>query len=395
MSLRILHVIQTVSPKSGGPIEGLCQQAKSHLFYGHSVEIACLDKPEDNFLDIPYIKVHPCRSTWLDNLIPVTLYAWLKSNILSYDCVIVNCIWGLHLFVAWSVSANKNVPFFVFIHGMLDPWFKFRYPLKHVKKWLFWPWAVYPCLRDADAVFFTCEQEKLLARKSFWLYDCNETVINYGTAGIPNPKNDYATSFLENHPTLINKRIFLFLGRVHPKKGPDLLIKSLAILQEKGQWDTSNMRLVFAGPHDSLYSSKLVSISKKLGLFNSIYWTGMLSGDQKWGAFQCAEAFVLASHQENFGIAVVEALSCGVPVLITPNINIANEIKYDQAGLVEPDNLQGATQLFLRWLALSTRDKLKMKKAARQCFEKRFHSSLTSTSITKHIYQALLERSLQ
>ena len=62
--------------------------------------------------------------------------------------------------------------YFVFTHGMLDPWFKRTYPLKHLKKWLYWPWAEYRVLRDAQAVLFTCEEERILARQSFWLYKC-------------------------------------------------------------------------------------------------------------------------------------------------------------------------------------------------------------------------------
>ena len=120
----------------------------------------------------------------------------------------------------------------------------------------------------------------------------------------------------------------------------------------------------------------------------------MITGNLKWGAFQSAEAFVLPSHQENFGIAVVEALSCGLPVMISPAVNIANEIKQDGAGLVEPDNLIGTSQLFRRWLALSEAEKDSMGIAARQCFKARFHSSLTSTSITRAIYLAMFKNAL-
>ena len=394
MPLHLLHVIQTVNPKSGGPIEGLCQQARAHKTFNHSVEIASLDKPNSRYLAFSGINVFPCNSSKIDRIFPLTLLRWLKSNHHHYDCIIVNGIWGLHIYVAWLALARTKTPYFVFIHGMLDPWFKNKFPLKHLKKWLAWPWAIYPALRDADRVFFTCEQERLLARKSFWLYDCNEAVISYGTEGIPNPHQDYKTNFIANHPSLTGKRIFLFLGRVHPKKGAELLIISLAKLHRMGLWEPGNMKLVFAGPNDNLYASKLSSLSAKLGVSNSVYWTGMLSGNQKWGAFQSAEAFVLPSHQENFGIAVAEALSCGVPVLISRAVNIANEIESDKAGLVEPDDLKGTSQLFYRWLALSTSEKANMGIAARQCFNKRYHSTLTSTSITSNIYLALLERNL-
>ncbi len=386
MSLRILHVIHTVDPKTGGPIEGICQQARAHAEFGHSVEIASIDKPDSSYISFPNSKVHPCNASKLDTLIPLTLYYWIKSNHYHYDCIIVNGIWGLQLLAVKLALANTGTPYYVFPHGMLDPWFKYRFPLKHLKKWLAWPLAIYPALRDAEAVFFTCEMEKILARQSFWLYDCNETVINYGTEGIPNPKEDYSPYFLKAHPLLLGKRIFLFLGRVHPKKGPDMLIKSIAALEKKSLWDSKTMSLVFAGPNDNTYANQLTRLSEKLGVSNSIYWTGMVSGDQKWGAFQSAEAFVLPSHQENFGIAVVEALSCGVPVMISTGINIADDIKYAHAALVEPDTLAGTYKLFQRWLAMNTAEKASMGIAARKCFENRFHSSLTSTSITRSIY---------
>ena len=394
MALHILHVIQTVNPKSGGPIEGVCQQARAHALFGHSVEIASLDKAESSYISVPNLKVIPCNRSKLDQIAPFTLYDFLRSNHSNYDCVIINGIWGLNLLTVCLALAKTHTPYFVFSHGMLDPWFKYRFPLKHLKKWLAWPWAIYPALREAESVFFTCEQEKLLARKSFWLYDCAETVISYGTEGIPSPQDDYATSFLEAHPSLASKRIFLFLGRVHPKKGPDLLIRSIAKLEQEGYWNPYTMKLVFAGPSDSDYASMLSKLSKDLGVFSSLYWTGMITGNLKWGAFQSAEAFVLPSHQENFGIAVVEALSCGLPVMISPAVNIANEIKQDGAGLVEPDNLIGTSQLFRRWLALSEAEKDSMGIAARQCFKARFHSSLTSTSITRAIYLAMFKNAL-
>ena len=394
MSLRILQVIHTVDPKTGGPIEGVCQQASALEQIGHSVEIASIDKPDSSFISFPNFKVHPCNSSKLDSVFPVTLYCWLKSNHHLYDCIIVNGIWGLQLHAVRLALANTSTAYYVFSHGMLDPWFKYRFPLKHLKKWFAWICFVYAALRDSEAVLFTCEQEKILARQTFWLYDYSETVINFGTEGIPNPKEDYLTNFLKDHPLLLGKQIFLFLGRVHPKKGPDLLVKSIAALEKKNLWDCKSMSLVFAGPNDNPYANKLARLSEQLGVSNSIYWTGMVSGNQKWGAFQSADAFVLPSHQENFGIAVAEALSSGVPVLISPAVNIANEIKQDRAGLVESDNLEGTTQLFRSWLALSTTEKANMGLAARKCFESRFHSSLTSSSITKAIYLGLLERKL-
>ena len=392
--MKLLHVIQSVNPQHGGPIEGIRQQARQHKHQGTLVEISSLDSVDDNFLAFPNTPVYPCKLTFLDNIFPVSLLKWLKLNHSSYDAIIINGIWGFHLLVCWLALRKSTTPYYIFCHGMLDPWFKNTYPVKHLKKWLIWPWAIYPAIRDAEALLFTCEQEKFLARESFWLYDCQEIVIDYGTEGIPNPKEDFSREFLDQHPQLDNKQVFLFLGRVHPKKGPDLLIKSISLLQKEGRWNPAKMQVVMAGPANSKYARHLVNIANKLGISDSIYWTGMITGNQKWGAFQAADAFILPSHQENFGISVAEALSCSLPVLISSKINIFNKIEKDRAGLVELDDLHGTANLIRRWLALDQNQKSVIKRAARDCFEKRFHISKTVDAINSNLLKGLITKKI-
>jgi glycosyltransferase involved in cell wall biosynthesis len=107
----------------------------------------------------------------------------------------------------------------------------------------------------------------------------------------------------------------------------------------------------------------------------------MLSGDAKWGALSAAEAFVLPSHQENFGIAVVEALACGTPVLISNKINIWREIEKDGAGLVENDDLPGTMRLLKRWLDTPSEMRRIMQQNARQCFASRFEIERATDSL--------------
>jgi glycosyltransferase involved in cell wall biosynthesis len=98
----------------------------------------------------------------------------------------------------------------------------------------------------------------------------------------------------------------------------------------------------------------------------------MLQGDAKWGAFHAAEAFVLPSHQENFGIAVAEALACSKPVLLSDKVNIAAEIAADGAGLMEPDTQAGALRLLERWIAMPMAERRAMAARARECFQQRY-----------------------
>jgi glycosyltransferase involved in cell wall biosynthesis len=263
MPLKLLHAIQTMNPATGGPVEGMRQLAAVNAQFGHIIEAVTLDPVDAPWVHTGGIKVHALGTGFTSIGFSMAYLRWLQENARLYDCIIVNGVWGFNAFGTWLALARmrasgkyKTPPYIVFPHGMLDPWFKYRYPLKHLKKWLYYPWGLFPVLRDAAGVFFTCDKERLLARESFWLYDCMENVVHYGTAGIPNPNSDYTNSFLEAHPELKGKRRFLFFGRVHPKKGPDVLIRAIARLQGAGSWNPSAMRLVMAGPADSTYAAK-------------------------------------------------------------------------------------------------------------------------------------------
>lgn len=387
--LRILHAIGTVNPASGGPLEGVRQISKINDAYGHQPEILSLDSPDDPWVKKFEYKVYAMGPSFSDYGYTPRLVDWLTQNRKNYDVVIVNGIWGYNAFGVWRALHGTDTPFYVYTHGMLDPWFKYRYPWKHAKKWLFWPWAVFPVLRDAQGVFFTCEEERTLARKSFWLYDCNEIVVNYGTPGVPDPTRDYSAIFLDKHPELKKFRRFIFLGRVHPKKGPDIILKSLARLIEKGLWDARTMKLIMAGPADGAYATKLQKMAQKLRIEDSVTWTGMLLGDDKWGALQCAEAFLLPSHQENFGIAVAESLSVGVPVLISTSVNIWADIVADEAGFAETDCVDGCVRQWIRWLNLSELERARMGSNAKTCFERRYTSRRAAISMLSNIYQVM------
>ncbi len=381
MSIRILHIISSVNPKGGGPIEGLKQLAAANKRRGRHVEVVCVDEPDAEWVKNCPVPCHAVGGTALGaysysaNLLP-----WLKAHAQEYDVFVVNGIWQYHAFAAWRALRKTGRPYFVFTHGMLDPWFKKKYPLKHIKKWIFWPWSVYPLLRDATAVLFTCEQEKLLARQSFWLYKCNEFVVSYGTSAPPEQQNEQLDLFRSKFPGTQGKRNLLFLGRVHEKKGAALIFKAIARLKSAEPALIAGMHLVMAGPVDHPYGLEMQNLAKRLGLENDVTWTGMLTGEVKWGAFRSADAFILPSHQENFGIAVAEALACSVPVLISNQVNIWREISEDGAGLVEEDSVEGVVRLIKAWLQEPKHEWDKRRNRALGCFQKRFTVEGTAES---------------
>ena len=133
-----------------------------------------------------------------------------------------------------------------------------------------------------------------------------------------------------------------------------------------------NLDLVMAGPDQQLWSAKLRENAAAAGVGHRIHWPGMLKGDAKWGAFFASEAFILPSHQENFGIAVAEALACGRPVLLADKVNIAEDIAEDGAGLVELDTAEGTLRLLTRWIRMTLEERKLMAERAYQCYHRRY-----------------------
>ncbi len=345
---------------------------------GHCVEALCFDAPNSEWLaEIPF-QINALGAASLKYGFTKALVPWLLSHARSYNAIFVHGLWQYASFGAWRALRRMNIPYYVFPHGMLDPWFKKNYPLKHLKKWLYWPWSDYRVLRDARAVLFTSEQERRDARRSFWLYRCVEKVVSLGTvapAGDPLSQRD---QFLRLFPELAGKRIILFLGRLHEKKGCELLIHAFARLKKGVEFE--NARLVMAGSGSEAYTQHLHRLAPE-NATGLVTWTGLLSGDLKWGAFHAAEVFALPSHQENFGIAVSEALSTGRPVLISNKVNIHGLIRRDGAGLVENDDLPGTSALLSRWFSLSDEERARMSACALRCFNTRFEATAAARSI--------------
>jgi glycosyltransferase involved in cell wall biosynthesis len=200
-------------------------------------------------------------------------------------------------------------------------------------------------------------------KNAFRLYRCNERVSPLGIEpppAAPEAKEKFFAAF----PGLRATRILLFLGRLHPKKGCDLLLDAFP--------RNSELSLVLAGPDQVGWE---IELRRRVdhSAASRVIFTGMLEGEMKRGALAVADAFILPSHQENFGMAVVEALAAGLPVLISNRINIWREIEADRAGLVEPDDLPGTKRLIERWCKTDAPERETMRVNARRCFDNRFH----------------------
>jgi len=383
--MKLLHVIGSMNPQTGGPCQMIRNFAPGFIGLGHTLEVVCLDDPGSKYLADESFRIHAVgqgRGSW--NHHPALL-PWLNEHLLEYDAVILNGLWQFQGYALWQVSKNpKAPPYYIFPHGMLDPWFQKLSvrPLKALRNWIFWKTIQHRIVQRAAGLLFTCEEEQRLARLPFRPYHpAKEAVVGLGIPEPPKFQPQMTSAFAEKCQGVNGGGYFLFLGRIHPKKGVDLLIKAYAAFQRSGAADGSTKipKLVIAGPDlETAYGQEMQTLARETCPAGSVLWPGMLTGEAKWGALYRAEAFVLTSHQENFGIAVVEALACGKPVLISNQINIWREIEEDRAGVVRDDTVQGAGELFRQWKSLSPEDRATMITATKACYENRFGVTLAN-----------------
>jgi glycosyltransferase involved in cell wall biosynthesis len=396
-------------PNSGGTSQGIRNIVPELEKMGVYNEVVCLDAPNAAYLQkdpFKIIALGPASGPWQysQKLVP-----WLIDNIGRFDVIIVNALWLYHGYAfikafkrykKKAVHSDRPLPrFYVMPHGMLDPYFQ-RSPdrrIKAIRNWLYWKLIESNMINTADGLLFTCKKELELARESFRPYHpSKEMNIGYGVEAPPPFEARMKTAFHNKCSELKGEPFILFLSRIHEKKGIDQLIEAYAnVMLETEQGKLSKggggylslPKLVIAGPGlDTPYGHKIQGMATSSeSLRESIFFPGMLSGDAKWGAFYTTDAFILPSHQENFGIAVVEALACGSPVLISNQVNIWPEIFEAGGGLVEDDTIEGIKKLLISWMQMDDEKKEIMGMKALQSFKEYFSIYQAAKNICEQV----------
>lgn len=385
--MKILHVIPSVDARSGGTAQGLWQISKILQDAQHTVEVVTLEAADDLPTLEQDIKVHrlgPGRGTF--GYCPA-MAAWINQHVAQYDLLLLHSIWQFDTLVAARAAERQGVAYGVFPHGMLDPYFARAFPLKHVKKLIYWACFLRHTLRAAAGVLFTCAEEQLLARRSFPGYAARERVVPFGMYRPQLDLHSARQEFLRTYPELQGHRLALFLGRIDPKKAPEILLQAYSsVLASDDHW-----RLVFAGPVAASYQQALKAQSEATGCADRVVWTGMLKGALKWGALAAAEIFVLPSHQENFGLAVTEALAAGTPVLISNRVNIWREIEACGAGLICEDTAAATAQALTRWQAMTGEQRHNSRLRSAACFDQYFNYAQTAPAMIAALQELLTQ----
>ncbi len=365
-----------MDPKEGGPCQGIRNVIPELEKNNVSNEVVSFDESTSNFGIKDNFTIHTLGQSSTPWKYQKKLIPWLLENFQRFDVVMIHGLWLYHsqatIEAIYKLKKTNTIypKVFVMPHGMLDPYFQKaeERKFKALRNVVYWKLFENNVINKADGVLFTCEEELLLARTTFPNYKPQREInVGYGIQAPPAYTEAMKAVLLEKVPQWDGKPFLIFLSRIHSKKGIDLLIKAYLKLEQ----ELRNLpQLIIAGPGlDSPYGKQINDLSLNS---ENIILPGMLSGYAKWGAFYESEAFVLPSHQENFGIAVVEALACSKPVLISDKVNIWREIKSGQGGIVEKDTEADTYKLLKKWLELSSSEKIEMSENAQKVYATKF-----------------------
>ena len=316
--MKVLHVIPSVSERSGGPATAIVPMCRALMRQGIEVLLVSTtdglpEKPNAaEYKGVPAIFFPPQLGASFKYSRPFA--TWLSSNIKNFDLAHIHAVFNHSSVSASQACRRSGVPYIIRPLGTLDPWSMTQ---KSLRKRLFWQLSGKAMLHHAAAVHYTSEVEKLSTERHLSLNHGN--VIALGIDA--NYANSNGRTFAEPY--------VLVLSRLHPKKAVDVLIdafQSLIQTEKFARW-----RLVIAGDGPSDYVSKLKAQAADT---DRITFTGWLDDDKKHAMLGGASLLALPSHQENFGLCVMEALSHSVPVLVSPNVNLATEIVSANAGWI-------------------------------------------------------------
>ena len=284
--MRVLHVLDTINPAGAGPVEAArlyCMAAESD----YDPEVLSLDENVGQWRHMWNVPVHSTGRSRIFPRYSAGLVPWLRQHQSRFDAVVVHSVWGYHLIGVWRALRGR-APYFVILHGSLNPWFRETYPRKHLKKILFWRTITGRAVTDAKAVFYLCPEEKRLADPAFPIRSEGEEFVPLGTL----PRSASPEAFLARFPSLREKRIFLFLGRICYMKGCDFLLDAFA----EASRSTPNGHLVICGTDHEQWQSTLMLRARQLGVAGKVTWTGPVFGDDRWPMLAAAELLVLPSR---------------------------------------------------------------------------------------------------
>ena len=325
---KILHVIPSVAAVHGGPSVMVGMMTRGLAQAGIEVHVATTNDDGAGRLNVPCgvpVERDGLTYWYFNRQLSFYKYSrplsqWLSRHVGDYQLVHIHAFFSHSSCAAARRARQQGVPYIVRPLGVLNrwgmenrrPWLK-KLSLRFLER---------PIVDGAALMHYTSEQER---------YEASLLGVRTRSEVIPNPVPSAAVAgsracFFARHPELTGRPVILFLSRIDRKKGLELLLPAFARVRAR----FPAAALVIAGSGDE------VLIRELRGQMNDIVWTGFVAGEYKADAFAAADVFVLPSWSENFGVAVVEAMAAGCPVVVTDQVAVHTDIAAAGAGLVVP-----------------------------------------------------------
>ncbi len=372
--MHVTHVIHSLNPIQGGTSVAVRSLAENCHAHGIPSRVICLDPPDGIWLQnwtCPVIGTGPTRSYfgWTPRFKPA-----VEAVLPETDLLVIHGLWQFHGVAAASACRAARIPYVIYPHGMLDPWALAQSPLKRAMKSAMWHLYMKAQIRDAEAICFTCDEERSAAFAGRLPRPTPTEITPLGVSGPPDNVETLQKEFWDLQPSIPRERkILLFLGRLHPKKGCNMLLEAFGKLRRAGELSQVHLRLT--GPAESEeYLAELLAICERMGLKlnEDVSFPGMAKDRQKWRELAASAALILPSFQENFGLVVGEALACGRPALLSDKVNIWRTVTEGQAGLAKPATAEGVTALLTEWASWPEEEQKKRSLQAEALFHKEF-----------------------
>lgn len=345
--MRVLHVIPSISPKLGGPTQVALNLTRSLQSLNIDAEIVTTNDDDEGLLDVPLYQrtEYEGAPVWffprlarMKAFIPsLSLTQWLIGHVKDYDILDHHYLFCYVPTVAARIARWQNVPYTVRTMGQLTPW---ALAQGRLKKQVYSTLFERQILNQAAAVHCTSQGEAEDVER--FGVRSPKLVLPLGVE-IAQPIPDAAFKLRQRYSIPQETPIVLFLSRLHYKKRPELLIAALAPLIQEGR----AVHLLLAGSGEVEYIQSLEAQTARLGVQAQVTFTGFITGYDKDLVLQGSDIFALPSYSENFGIAVAEALAAQLPVLVTPDVQIAPEIEQAKAGMI----IEGETELYTTAIA--------------------------------------------
>ena len=303
--------------------------------------------------------------------------AWCRRHLGEFDFVHIHTVFSQPANVAMGAARRQRVPYAVRPLGQLCDW-----SLRQ-RAWIKRLLLALVTRRNINGAAFLHVTSAMEAEETMRNgFRCPVLVQPHGL-DLPPVHADAREHLRRELRVPADRTLAIFLSRLHPKKGLEILFDAMARQRHK------DFDLVVAGTGEDSYVASLHALVERLGLAARVHWTGFVSSEPKWRLLQGGDLFVLPSHSENFGIVVVEALACGLPVVVSTEVALAEEIRRHRLGLVASLGAQAVADAMDQLLANPV-ERADIARRARDVVAEHFSWDAAARALAQR-YQAAIE----